>query len=210
MDGVGNVGSAKVNGTEGVSGPGDGGGGAGGTVSLLPDPATQLAVSGDPGAMLAALTIETAKEQRDVSRELRQGEEATQDREEQAEVAAMHDKAGDMRAQAWEEGAFDASAGVMQMAGAGASGGAQTRWEAGATLMKAGGKVVTGLDAAGNEDKDADVVAHKHTGDRARRAADDAHEGEKEAQKLLDTAIDFYREYTSASDQAKAAATHRT
>jgi hypothetical protein len=178
---------------------------------LLPDPASELMMTGDPGAMVAALVVESAKDEKEVSRKIERTQEEIQDSEEQAQVAAMHAKASDMRAQALASGAAGMVEGALSIAGAcNPKDGIRSRaFEASSTLVGTCRKVGDQIGAAHDEDADANVTAHEHAASHASRAYQEAYDDERDAKKLLDTAVDFYREYSNAADQAKAAATHR-
>jgi hypothetical protein len=210
-----------MSGIQGVGGPGQvvygsgdvatASGGAGAPGSLLPDPVTQLAMTGDPGAMVAALVVETAKDEKDVSRHVEQAESTIQENEERSQVAEMHQKANDMRTQALVTGAIGAGAAGLSMASAGCNfqGTAQRAFDAGSKFMSAGQGAVSGEFGAANEDADANVAMHEHNASDAGRAASQAYDNGRDAQKLLDSAIDFFREYSSSAEQAKLAAVHR-
>jgi hypothetical protein len=187
------------------------------TAPLLPDPEAQLLASGDPGAMVAALVVETAKDERDVSRQIEQTESELQDQQEQAQVQAMRQKASAMRTQAWTSGLIGVAQGAVSLGAACASNGAAKdgvgklgrELEAGAKVVGAVHDLSSGLAGAANEDADANIASHEHAASHAGRAAAQAYDNERDAQKLLDTALDFYKEYESAQDQERAAAVHR-
>jgi hypothetical protein len=185
---------------------------AGGSVagSLLPDPAGELMMTGDPGAMVAALVVETGKDEKDVSRQVEQTESNIQENEERTQVAEMHQKANDMRTQAVAGGAIGAAAAGLSMAGAfqPMNSTPQRAFAAGAGLVTAGQGVAKGVSDAANEDTDANVAMHEHNASDAGRAASQAYDNERDAQKLLDAAVDFFREYSGAKQQAMAAAVH--
>jgi hypothetical protein len=180
--------------------------------ALLPDPVAEIAFSGDPGAMVAALVVKSAKGERDVARQTQDAEERIQDREEEEQVQAMHDKASMLREQAIASGVCEMASGAASLTAATYS--PQSReargWEAGGRLAKAYGDITDNLGRAAAADQDATIAAHEHAAGHARRAVDEATDDVKDARKLLETAIEFYREYSSAQDQAKAAAIHRS
>ncbi len=178
---------------------------------LLPDPAAQLMMGGDPGAMVAALVIETAKSEKDIANKVDQTETAIQEQEQKAQVAAMHQKADDMRAQAWVTGGMGLASAGLSFAGASYEfhSTEARQFDAASKGMTAVGGAVQGQFAAQNEDTDATVATHEHNAADAGRAASQAYDNGRDAKKLLDAAIDFYREYSSAAEQTKAAAVHR-
>ncbi|HSQ65480.1 MAG TPA: hypothetical protein VLM85_19810 [Polyangiaceae bacterium] len=71
--------------------------------ALMPE-LDQLACSGDPGAMLAALTMQAAKNERDVSRAQRDNAEKMQEADEVKEIQDLHDKADLVRIQGFVDG----------------------------------------------------------------------------------------------------------
>ncbi len=82
--------------------------------SLLPE-VSQLACSGDPGAMLAALSMQTAKAEHDTSRTMRDNAMSAQEKAEAAEVADMHGKADLQRAQGFFDGAMQIAQGACDL-----------------------------------------------------------------------------------------------
>ncbi|HEY8041391.1 MAG TPA: hypothetical protein VIF15_16410 [Polyangiaceae bacterium] len=167
----------------------------------LPDPLDALALSGDPGAELAALAVESGQAQRRSARAARDACEAAEVHEQDAEIAAMRQKADDLRVEGLIEGAGMAAQGV------GAVGGDATK---GVGLMAGGAaKVVAtgrGADAAND---DADATLHKNAAAHAKDAADAMHDTWKEGADYVKAALDFYREYTSTQAQSRSAALHR-
>ena len=184
--------------------------GAAAPSSLLPDPLAQLAMSGDPGAMVAALVVETGKEEKDVSRHVEQAESNIQENEERTQVAEMHQKADDMRTQALVTGGIGVGAAAMSAAGSlyDFNSKGQRAFAAASQGLTAGQGLAKGEYDATNEDADATVAMHEHNAADAGRAASQAYDNGRDAQKLLESAVDFFREYSSAQDQAKAAALH--
>ena len=95
--------------------------------------ATALFLEGDIAAQVAALAIRTAKEQRDANSQIRSAEEAGLQREEAAQVAAMHDQADDIRAAGIVDGCFTASSGACMFFGSLATSSAvRESWQAAA------------------------------------------------------------------------------
>jgi hypothetical protein len=165
--------------------------------TLLPDPARVLEESGDPGAQIAALAIQTGSSQRRVARDIRDTEEANEAREEAAQVKAIHDKATSMRTQA----SFD---GVMVCAEQASGGDKET-----ATWFKGIQTVGDGLFKADQTDHDADAVAHASAAEHYKLGARNADDCKKDAGDYIKAALDFYREYVSTQAQTQSAALHR-
>lgn len=85
------------------------------TPDLLPG-VNALMCSGDPGAMLAALTMQTAHEQQKVARAQRDNCEQAQEKAEQAEIADLRSKADLQRAQGIADGICDFAQAGMDFA----------------------------------------------------------------------------------------------
>jgi len=183
---------------------------------ILPNPNTALALSGDPGAELAALMVEAGTQQRQTAQAARETQERTAEQEDDAEVSAMRQKANDIESAGWAEGLGMAFEGGMGIAGAAVGGAGASQRPIGAGL-NAGGKVgdAVGLVAGGyakadGATMDADAAAHKAAADRARAAGDDLKDARKSGDDLVSAALDFYREYTGAKSSERAAALHRS
>ncbi len=190
--------------------------------SVLPEPNSLLALSGDPGAELAALMVNAGAAQRETAQAARQTQEKVEEQEDDAEVSAMRQKANDILSAGWAEGLGMAFEGGMGVAGAavdagaaaGAEGAGQRAVGAG---LNAGGKVgnAVGLVAsaypkADEAAMDANAAAHKAASDRARAAGDDLKDASKSGDDLVSAALDFYREYTGAKTSELGAALHRS
>jgi hypothetical protein len=166
--------------------------------TLLPDPVDALIASGDPAAELAALTVRTGMAQRHVARALRDAEEAVAEREADAQVQAMHDKASSMRTQAWFDGAMTLG---EQVAGSGSTVGC---------VLSAGQKLGDGLFAADQQDADASAGGHEAAAAHAKNAAGNANDAFTDANDCIRAALQFYGEYVSTRAQTLGAALHRT
>ena len=174
--------------------------------SILPDP---LAMSGDPGAELAALAVQSGEEQQTVAQAGRDVEEKIEVSEDNQQVADMRQKADDMR-----------SAGVVEGVGMMAEGGASVGaafvptkiglgLQGGGKLANGGATVGKTMFQAAEANDDADAASAKSASDQAKGAADDLHDAKRAGGDLISAARDFYREYTSAQASASSAALHR-
>lgn len=85
------------------------------TPDLMPG-VNQLMCSGDPGAIMAALTMQTAHDQEQVSRTQRDQAERAQEGAERAEIADLHAKADLMRAQGIADGVCEIAQAGMDFA----------------------------------------------------------------------------------------------
>jgi len=186
-----------------------------GALATLPDPVTSLALSGDPGAELAALAVQSGEEEETVAQTGRDAEEKAEVSADDQQVAAMRQKADEIRADGLTEGLGMMAQGGFEMGAAGAMGadGKQTPLSSG---LKAGGILAQGGSTVGGAffkadqaNDDARAAAAKSASDQARTAADDLHDAKKGAGDFVSAALDFYREYTSAQASASSAALHR-
>jgi hypothetical protein len=195
--------------------------------SMLPDPIGELLNSGDPGAMVAALVAKSGQAQRAVRDQVRRSEDATQDAAEKSQVAHMHEQADLTRTGAIVSGLTSIASGALSAGAAGAS--AQSdQLKASGSAMGAKhmsgasttmGGMHTGLDIAGKaagsffeaagKDIAAKATEDEHHAARAARNVKNADEGIDDANRLIDKALAFYKEYTSGKNQAVQAATHR-
>jgi hypothetical protein len=186
---------------------------------------TQLTASGDPGAELAALAVQSGETQRRAASEARDAYESAEASEDQQEVDAMRQKADDIRSEAWTEGAGMILQGGLELGGSCEAldemGGASTQ----ATLAKSNaemgafrgaGSVANGAAsvlAAGSKaaqsNDDATAALHRGNADKAKAAAEDMHDAEKDAGDFVKAALDFYNGYVSSEAQTRAAALHR-
>ena len=81
--------------------------------------------------------------------------------------------------------------------------------KAGTDATKAGQSIADGLFKGAIADDDTDAQVHEQLATRAKRAVDDAMGEVEDAKKLIEKALDFYKEYTGAKNGAVSAAIHR-
>lgn len=186
---------------------------------------TQLEASGDPGAEIAALAVQSGEEQRKGANAARDAYEGAQASENEQEIDAMRQKAEDIRNEAWTEGA-----GMLLEGGLEVGGSCEALHEMGdaptqATLTRANAEMsgfrgagnvangVTTVLAAGSKaaqaSDDANAALHRGNADLAKAAADDMHDASKDAVELVKAALDFYGSYVSSESQTRAAGLHR-
>lgn len=251
------MGDLTVGGTNGASGlyvEGTGTGAEGNVAESTPllSAANELLLSGDPGAAIAALGIQTGREQKHAAQVQRRDAEALEASEQNAQIEALRDKATLQRVQGAVDGAMTIGGAALQLGsdlsslrskglndaasdvdksvdkstsamntqashaeatclrteGNHAQGTAN--WlKAGHELNDGLGKVGDGLFKGAITDKETDATVHEQRATRARHAVDDAMGNNDDAKKLLDKALDFYKEYTGAKNGAVSAAIHR-
>lgn len=248
VNGAGKVDGLYVAGTE--DGPT---GGACESTPLL-SAANSLLVSGDAGAAIAALCIQTGREQKHAAQVQRRDAETLEASEQNAQIEALRDKAGLVRVQGVVDGAMTIGGAALQLgsdlstlsskglndkagsfgkeldktsspsamntqASLGEMGYAHAladRAEGSANWLKAGHDLNAGVKEIGDGlfkgailDKDTDATVHEQLATRAKHAVDDAMGNYDDAKKLLDKALDFYKEYSGAKNGAVSAAIHR-
>lgn len=187
--------------------------------STPPDPLTALLCSGDPGAEIAALAVKTGETQQSTAQAARDGDEQLEVNEDNQEVAAMRQKAGETLLAGIADGAGMIAEGGAAVGAASYSppaGGCELAADRLRDAMKAGGKVADGglqvsaaFSKTAEANSDADAAAHEAAADQAKRAADDMHDAKKAGSDYVSAAMDFYNEYTSAKSQANSAILHR-
>ncbi len=190
--------------------------------SLMPNIAKMIC-TGDPGAMFAALTMQTAKSESDTSRKMRDAALSAQAKADDAAVQDIHDKANLQRWQGVVDGALQIGEGVCDV-GMGINEAKQVTdtgadqkndklraaWlGGGSTFSKAAQSIAHGVFQGAISDKDADEKMHEASSATFKRIADDAHDNENDAKALLNKAIDFYKEYVDTKNQTAMAAIHR-
>ena len=214
--------------------------------------ANELLLSGDPGAAIAALCVQTGREQKHAAQVERRDAEALEATEQNAQIQALRDKADLTRVQGAVDGAMTIGGAALQLGadltslrskglndkasdvdksvdkttsamntqashaestclraeGNRAQGSAN--WQsAGRSLNDGVGKIADGFLKGAMTDKDTDATLHEQGASRAKHAVDDAMGNYDDAKKLLDKALDFYKEYTGAKNGAVSAAIHR-
>lgn len=178
--------------------------------ALLPEPLPGSRMTSDPGAELAILVLESAKEDKAFGRVMRASEEAASRAAEAAQLDAMGEKA-DRACFAGIVGGFAmvaSSALGMAATGAGAANAKQQSLglEATAKATEGSGKMVSTLLQRGADLAQVDATQCEQLVGRHRRAAEEARETVTDAKALVDRTIGFYREYMSAKTEAQRAA----
>ncbi len=182
------------------------------TPDILPG-CRELLVSGDAGAMIAALSVEMGRSQKKAASAARHNAEATEDAEQGAQIQALREKADLVRIQGVVDGALTLAEGACafgsSMKTAEGKSKAAAAYKGGADFLGAGKQLADGLFKGAIADKDTDAQVHEQLATRAKRAVDEATGDYEDAKKLLEKALDFYKEYTGAKNGAVSAAIHR-
>ncbi len=207
--------------------------------SILRDGMRELMTSGDPGAALAALVVAMGRTERNSDQAMKNRAESLQENEEQAQLDEMEKNATTALASAVVSSAATAAGGAMTAAASVSSLRADridakvkgvsdqdpsktalldqvsklktdaTEFKGGADLTSATSKLTTGaLDYVASE-HDITATAHSHAASHAKSAVEDARNDVDGASKLIDKALEFYKEYKSTKDQTTQVASRR-
>ncbi len=185
----------------------------------------QLLASGDPGAQMAALAVQTGTTERRASADARQAYESAEATEDQKQVDALRQKANDVETEGWiqaagmaAEGALDVTGGVagLKMLGADPSQLGIARANDVSSIFhglgfgaQAVATVPTSAARAAEANDDANAALHKANADLARASADDMRDAQKDAADYVKAGVDFYNSYVSTEAQTDAAAMHK-
>lgn len=185
--------------------------------SLLPEPnGLNLPVGGDAGAELAAIVMLAAKDQRNMARATRSREEEALEAAERSHIDALREKAANAFASGMAEGLTSIASGGIEFYGAGDVGecGANEnlarvcngKWAATSKFTEGGGKVIGTVFKADADEDDVEATRQGQLEEHHKSAIEDAKDGVDDAKKLLEKAMDFYKEYTTAKNDSQKAA----
>jgi hypothetical protein len=156
--------------------------------------------------------MKAAQSQKKSERESERAADGAQDAAEEAQVEAMRQKAAHVWKAALRSGLTEIAMGGFDVVAANAKVGGS---EATSDELKGTGRAIEGVGKLGagyfDSEKaldDAHATQHEHEAGHAKRAYDEAHDRVKDADKLFDDAISFYREFVTSQNQAKKAAIH--
>jgi len=196
---------------------------------LLPDPIHALLNSGDPGAEMAALVLQSAKEDKKIGRSIRDAEERAQQAAEAAQLAKMQEKADSAYMAGLASGFGTVASGLVSAVGASKVGEAskldadranaspniktpasatsvEMVWGAYGKLTEGTGKLVATHFQGEADDADVEATHQEQLAGRHKRAVDDARDQVRDAKDLVDRTLSFYKEYTTAKADAQRAA----
>jgi hypothetical protein len=181
-----------------------------GGISLLPDPVSQLAFSGDVGAEITALAVQTGGTERRNDETERDAVESLQEQRNNDQVKTMRDRAGALLGQAIAEGAGTIVQGGLVMTGAVSKTpvGPTSVWSGAGEIADGMGKVVGGLYQAGAANDDANGTADKNDTDRLATVLQNIHDDGASASQLILNAMQFLQEYAQTQAQTRNAALH--
>jgi hypothetical protein len=184
------------------------------TPSLLPDPATALISSGDMGAQIAALAVQTGETERTEGHQERQTEELRAEQELDKEVQAIHEQASLTLVQGWTDATLAVATGVAGAAsgtpavGSGGAGGTASGVTSG-SVIAASKSLVDASFGAGQKNLQANQTAAAGAVANANAAAQDAHDTISDASDGIKAALSFYQEYEQARGQTSLIAAQR-
>jgi hypothetical protein len=168
-----------------------------GTSPRLP-PSPTVALDDDVGAELAVLGVESGKLERTEATDGRNAEEELAQTEAQQEVQSLRSEAGTIASQAWMDGAI----GVLQAASGGKSS------TLGAVLVGAKG-AGDGLYGAEEKGDEATAKGCEAAVGAAQAGAEGAHDAITGADQLVQSTLEFYKEYVSTTAQTENAIAQR-
>jgi hypothetical protein len=178
-----------------------------GTATYNPGP---LVDSGDLGAELAAVEIQTGDTERSAEHAQRSLDEVAEEQADEAQVQQMHDEASSMRTEAWVNGGIGVVEAVAGFGFQPSPTGTPTTWGAASTAVTTGAeKLADGLFSASQHDDEANAAGDKAAADRYASDAKDASDAANDATSFVSNALDFARSYVATEAQTQAAALHR-
>jgi hypothetical protein len=192
--------------------------------SALPDPTPPIVPITDLGAELAALIVKSGQTARQQDEQERAADEKAEDKADNAQVAALRQKASDIESEGLVDGLSTMASGALQLgsavntaqssvAPAGSQAAADLKIRAAGfafqgTLVKGEGDIEGSTYKAAQANDDANATAHSADASRAKRAEDAESDDIKSDRDLISAAVDFYKEYTGTKAQEQAAVAH--
>ncbi|MDP9037154.1 MAG: hypothetical protein M3O50_20335 [Myxococcota bacterium] len=202
--------------------------GSEGSPAPLPEPTVGISSTipaNDLGAELAMLAVVAGQKARESAEHARDLFASVQARQEEAQIAAMRQKADQIQAGALVSGLFTIGDGLTQAVSGWCSfegatttnTAAEARWQLDSklaatfgTCLQGTASIASGFYGAAQESSETLVTEGRFAADHAKTAADDMHDAAKEADTAIRAAVEFYREYSSTQNQSLLAALHRT
>lgn len=172
---------------------------------VMPEPIAALASSGDVGAMIAALLLESGKTSRETAKLLKEAAGAAEDAAHTRKIDAMETAADRKLVAGVAQGAGSVVEGVM--GGTGAATGKPL--EKFSPIAKGGGSVDGAVWNYLASDAEKEVAKADREATQAKRNVESAGDIDKDAKDLLRRAMSHYAEYVRAKDDASKAALFR-
>lgn len=173
--------------------------------AVLPSSSSSLASSGDIGAMISALLLESGKATRETAKLLKDAASACEDAAHARKIDAMETAADRKLVAGITEGAASITEGFMSGLGA-ASEGYAGKFSA---IAKGGGTVDKTMWNHFAADAERDVAQAEREVTQGKRNIESAGDMDKDAKDLLRRAMSHYAEYVRAKDDASKAALFR-
>lgn len=178
-----------------------------GPPELLPEPELhRMQISGDIGAMIAALLIETSKSSRDIARSVRDTAAAAEDAAHASKIRHMQDAADARLVGGLTSGGLTIAAGV-------AAGGGEVRRNAllakSEKSLEGGATVADSIAKFSATESDIEKEHAERAQAQAKRNVESASDLEKDSRDLLRRAMSHYADYVRAKDDASKAALFR-
>lgn len=175
--------------------------------AMLPDASLhEMTLSGDTGAMIAALLLESGKASREVARKARDAAAAAEDAAHADKIEHMESAATSRMIGGIAGGGCQAAGGTAAVFGSVAR---NDPWLQSKPIFEGGGTIGKSLGdfAATNADIEKEHADRALT--QAKRGVESAGETDKDAKELLRRALGYYGEYVRAKDDATRAALFR-
>lgn len=179
---------------------------------LLPAPSSYPVIGGNIGAEIAKLVIEMGREQRERAKALRAAEERSLIAAENAQLSAMREKADNAFCAGLVAGGAGVIGGACNVYGGikyGANEGTGKAWSGAADCVSGAGKMMSAGWQNGADLDASYATEEEQRAGHAKRAAEDARDDITAAEKLMDKAAAFFKEYESAQQDASKAALFR-
>jgi hypothetical protein len=161
--------------------------------------------------------VKSGQAARQQDQQERTADEKAEDDAERAQVVSLRQQATETRKEGWTEGLATIGEGVCTAASAyadrntapGGHSPASVGELKGLGLGFKGAGVIVGAQYKADGQNDAtDAQAHANDASHAKRAADDQNDDIKNDRDLISAAVDFYKQYSDAKAQERAAITH--
>ncbi len=197
-----------------------------GSSTLILEPALltngDAGATGDLGAQIAALLVETASRMKKSSRDERALQEVRMEKAEEGQLAAIWEQADHVRAAGvWEgvggllEGGCRIASGSLAIASAAGSAHAKMAenlskiTDGSGTTSSALGRMLGSGEHARGVTAEGNARQYEQAAGHAKRATDELRDDEHDAEAMVKKALDFYREFATSQSQAQSAAVHR-
>lgn len=173
--------------------------------SLITDPVESGIQGDDPGIAVMMLVIKNARAEKKISKSIRECEERAQESADDAQLAAMREKAFDAYVGGLIGGAATVASGAATGAGAPMDAVMKQRCDAAGKVIEGTGKIASTFKQHEADEDGVEVTKQEQIASRHKRSADDAREATKDAKDLADRAVGYFKEYVTAKSEERRA-----